>query len=227
MYYEVMDPIVCLTAAAAATTTLRIGTGIALVPQRDPIQLAKELASLDVLSDGRLEVGVGGGWNAEEMENHGTRFADRWTVLRERVEAMKALWTQDEAEYHGATVDFDPVFQWPKPVQQPHPRVHVGGAVPGGPRRAVRYGDGWIPLTGRGDDDFERHARSFRELAATEGRDADAMQLTVFGAPAQPALLDRYRAGGVDRVLLFVPTTGRDDALRALEAYERSFDVLR
>ncbi|MGI9601133.1 MAG: LLM class F420-dependent oxidoreductase, partial [Acidimicrobiales bacterium] len=136
MYYDVADPFVALSMAAAVTSTLKLATGICLVVQRDPIQTAKQVASLDLYSGGRFLFGVGGGWNAEEMANHGTEFDGRWKLLRERIEAMKAIWTESAAEYHGEHVDFDPINQWPKPAQKPHPPIHVGGAAPGGARRA-------------------------------------------------------------------------------------------
>src|SRR5262245_65150856 len=156
MYYDVVDPFVALAMAAAATTRLKVGTGICLVIQRDPIQTAKEVASLDLLSNGRFLFGVGGGWNVEEMANHGTKFETRWKLLRERIEAMKQIWTQKQAEYHGELVSFDPIFAWPKPKQKPHPPIHVGGAFPGGLRRALRFGAGCLPLRGRGADAIGR-----------------------------------------------------------------------
>ena len=219
MYFEVYDPIVALTAAAAATERIRLGTGIALVIQRDPIQLAKSIATLDTISAGRVNVGVGAGWNREEMRNHGTDYETRWKLMRERVEAMKAIWTEDEAEYHGDLVDFDPLYSWPKPVQRPHPPIHVGGAVPGGINRAVRYGDGWIPLMGRGDTDFASHVRTFRTAAADAGRDPASMEVSIFSAPPEHDTLRSYRDAGVDRVLLFTPTVGRDDVLPVLDHY--------
>src|SRR3954468_19473393 len=144
-YYDVMDPFVSLTAAAAATKTLKLGTGVCLVNQRDTIQTAKLVASIDQVSGGRLLFGIGIGWNAEEMEDHGTVFATRAKLVRERVEAMKAIWTQSKPEYHGEFVNFDPMMTWPKPVQKPHPPIIVGGAFPFGARRALHYGDGWMP----------------------------------------------------------------------------------
>ena len=152
MYYDTLDPFVALAAAAAVTAKIKLATGICLVVQRDPIHTAKQVASLDRISNGRFLFGVGGGWNEEEMNNHGTAFEGRFALLRERIEAMVAIWTHDEAEYHGKYVDFDPIFMWPKPVQKPHPPIHVGGAFPGGARRAARYGNGWIPIAGRADD---------------------------------------------------------------------------
>jgi probable F420-dependent oxidoreductase len=138
MYYDVADPFVALSMAAQATTTLKIATGICLVIQRDPIQTAKSVASLDALSGGRFLFGVGGGWNREEMANHGTAFEGRWKLLRERIEAMKAIWTQDPASYEGEHVSFEAIVANPKPAQKPHPPIHVGGAYPGGMRAAGR-----------------------------------------------------------------------------------------
>src|SRR5262249_24338334 len=148
-YYDAMDPFVALTAAAAATKTLKVGTGVCLVNQRDPIQTAKLVASIDQVSGGRFLFGIGNGWNQDEMENHGTVFATRHKLVRERVEAMKAIWTKSRAEYHGEFGNFDPMMTWPKPVQKPHPPILVGGAFPYAARRAVRYGDGWIPVAAR------------------------------------------------------------------------------
>src|SRR3954470_20268822 len=166
MYYDVMDPFVTLTAAAAATKTLKVGTGVCLINQRDPIQTAKLVASLDQLSGGRFLFGVGNGWNKEEMEHHGTNFETRHKLSRERIEAMGAIWSRDTAEYHGEFVNFAPMQTWPKPVQQPFP-VIVGGAFPYGARRAVRYGDGWIP-SARGD--IGELLPEFHRLAREAGR---------------------------------------------------------
>lgn len=141
-YYDILDPFLVLNTAAAVTTTLKIGTGVCLVNQRDPIQTAKMVSSIDQLSGGRFLFGIGNGWNRDEMENHGTDFASRHKLVRERAEAMKAIWTTDDAEYHGEFVNFDKMNQWPKPVQEPHPPVIVGGVFPYAARRAIRYGDG-------------------------------------------------------------------------------------
>src|SRR5215210_4764542 len=150
MYYDAMDPFVTLSVAAAVTTKLKIGTGVCLVIQRDTIQTAKLVASIDQISNGRFLFGIGGGWNQDEMEDHGTVYASRFKRVRESIEAMKEIWTKSEAAYHGEFVNFDPMIARPKPVQKPHPPIHVGGAFPYGARRAIRYGDGWIP-TARGD----------------------------------------------------------------------------
>src|SRR6201991_211842 len=172
-YYDVMDPFVTLTAAAIATRTLKVGTGVCLVAQRDPIQTAKLVASIDQVSGGRFVFGVGNGWNRDEMENHGTEFATRHKRARENIEAMKAIWTQPKAEYHGEFVNFDPMMAWPKPVQKPHPPIIVGGAFPYGARRAIRYGNGWMPHRTRTQyADVQALLPKFREMAAEAGRDA-------------------------------------------------------
>src|SRR5579863_6919958 len=181
-YYDVMDPFVTLTAAAAATTKLKIGTGVCLVNQRDPIQTAKLVASIDQVSNGRFLFGIGVGWNAEEMEDHGTVFATRAKLVRERVEAMKLIWTKSKAEYHGELVDFPEMMAWPKAVQKPHPPVIVGGAFPQAARRAVRYGEGWIPLAGRPGQygDVFDYVPKFREMLKEAGRDEASCPITLF-----------------------------------------------
>jgi probable F420-dependent oxidoreductase len=214
-----VDPFIALSMAAAATTKLKVGTGICLVIQRDPIQTAKQVASLDMLSGGRFLFGVGGGWNVEEMANHGTRYETRWKLLRERIEAMKQIWTANKAEYHGELVSFDPIFAWPKPTQKPHPPIHVGGAFPGGMRRALRYGDGWIPLMGRGDDDVLKHLPSLREEAAKAGRSLDGFEVSIYGAPPDAEKLRALRDAGIARVLFFLPPVAKDEALKAVDAY--------
>jgi probable F420-dependent oxidoreductase len=218
MYYDVYEPFVALAAAAAVTTRLKVATGICLVVQRDPIQTAKDVATLDRVSQGRVLFGVGAGWNAEEMANHGTHdFARRFGLMRERVEAMKAIWTQSKAEYHGEFVDFEPVYAWPKPVQKPHPPVHVGGGFPGGARRAARWGNGWMPIHGR--DDITGSLPAFRELAAKQGRDPAELEVSVFGMVPDASALERYHAAGVTRVVFGLPPLPRDQALPLLDRY--------
>jgi probable F420-dependent oxidoreductase len=219
MYYDVVDPFVALAMAAAATTKLKVGTGICLVIQRDPIQTAKEVASLDLLSGGRFLFGVGGGWNVEEMANHGTRFETRWKLLRERIEAMKKIWTEKQAEYHGELVDFEPIFAWPKPKQKPHPPIHVGGAFPGGMRRALRYGDGWIPIAGRGDGDPIAHLPALREEAAKLGRSLDSFEVSIYAAPADADKLARLRDAGIARAVFMLPPAPRDEVVKLLDRY--------
>jgi probable F420-dependent oxidoreductase len=189
------------------------------VIQRDPIQTAKEVASLDLLSGGRFLFGVGGGWNVEEMANHGTRFETRWKLLRERIEAMKQIWTQKQAEYHGELVSFDPIFAWPKPKQKPHPPIHVGGAFPGGMRRALRYGDGWIPIAGRGDDDVLAQLPALRAEAAKLGRSLDGFEVSIYGAPLDAAKLGELRDAGIARAIFFLPPAGKDEVAKLLDGY--------
>jgi len=199
-YYDVMDPFVSLSAAAAVTSTLRLGTGVCLVAQRDPIQTAKLVASLDQVSGGRFLFGIGGGWNAEEMADHGTEFKTRFKLMRERIEAMKAMWTETKPEYHGEMVDFPPMMTWPKPVQKPHPPVIVGGMFPHAARRAIRYGAGWIPHLRRPQyEDVTDFFPQFRQMTAEAGRDLAELPLTVWGAPADLDRLKRYQDQGVAR----------------------------
>jgi len=215
MYYDVMDPFVCLASAATVTKRLKVATGVCLLVQRDPIQTAKQVASLDRISNGRFLFGIGGGWNAEEMANHGTNFDRRFRLLRERLEAMKAIWTQEKAEYHGELVDFDPVFAWPKPVQKPYPPVHVGGAFPAAARRAIRYGDGWVPILG--PDVMSRQISAFRTMAREAGRDPASLEVTLYGFRVDAELLHRARDAGADRVVFFAPPFAGDEALRWLD----------
>jgi probable F420-dependent oxidoreductase len=223
MYRDTLDPFVALAAAASATSRIKLATGICLVIERDPIHTAKQVASVDQISGGRFLLGIGGGWNLEEMENHGTRPESRFKLLRERVEAMKAIWTQDEAEYHGDLVDFDPIYMWPKPAQSPHPPIHVGGGFPGGARRAIRYGDGWMPIGGR-DGDIAEGLTQFREMAREAGRDPESLEVSVFGAEAVETALARHRDAGISRVVLMLPPAPRDEILPILDAHARLMD---
>jgi probable F420-dependent oxidoreductase len=214
-YWHTYDPFVALTAAAAATERLRVATGICLVVERDPIITAKEVASLDRLSGGRFLFGVGAGWNVEEMANHGTDAKRRFGVMRERIEAMKAIWKQDEPSYHGRYVDFDPIWSWPKPIQQPHPPVIVGGNGERVLERVVAFGDEWMP--NRIPDPKELASRIARlgELAAEAGRETP--RVGYFGAPADPEAIEAYREAGVSRYIFMVPPVDRDDAVRRLD----------
>lgn len=216
-YYDCMDPFVALSFAAAVTTRLRLGTGVCLVNQRDPIQTAKLVASLDQLSGGRFLFGIGIGWNAEEMENHGTAFATRARLVRERVEAMKEIWTKSKAEYHGEFVNFDPIYAWPKPVQKPHPPIIVGGGFPQGARRALRYGDGWIPITGRAP--IHEALAKFREMAKEAGRDPASVPVTAFAAPEDPDEIRRLRDLGVVRVVVSLESEKEDAILPVLDRW--------
>jgi probable F420-dependent oxidoreductase len=218
-YYDVMDPFVTLTAAAAATKRLKVGTGVCLIIQRDTIQTAKLVASVDQISGGRFLFGIGGGWNAEEMEDHGTVFATRFRRMREQIEAMKEIWTKEKPEYHGDIVDFPPMMTWPKPVQKPHPPVIVGGAFPWAARRAIRYGDGWIPIAGGGryGDPLDYLPR-FRRMAEEAGRDPRSVPVILGGAPQDPDTLKRYRDLGVAGVNFPVPPVKVDEILPVLDS---------
>jgi len=216
-YKETLDPFLALTAAAMVTERLLLGTGICLVVERDPITTAKEVATLDLLSNGRFLFGVGGGWNREEMENHGTDPATRFAVLRERVLAMKEIWTRDEAEFHGPHVDFDPLWQWPKPVQRPHPPVLVAGNGPGTLERVLEYGDGWIPIPGRGAVPLGEGTALLRRRATEQGR--PPIPVTVFGARPEPDVLAHYAEAAVDRVLFRLPSVSATEALKLLDTY--------
>jgi probable F420-dependent oxidoreductase len=219
-YYAVADPFVGLAMAAAATTKLRIGTGICLVPQRDVFQTAKEVASLDLFSGGRFEFGIGGGWNRPEIADHGTDPDVRFAVMRERIEAMKRLWADEKAEYHGRHVDFGPCYAWPKPLQQPHPPIHVGGVGMGGIRRAVRYGDGWIPVLG-GDDDPIALLPKLREALVEAGRDADSFPVTIYFCPPDVDIVARCRGAGIARVLFPTPSRTAAELEGVLDGYAK------
>jgi probable F420-dependent oxidoreductase len=211
-YWHTYDLFVTLTAVAAATTKLRLGSGICLVVQRDPIITAKEVASVDVLSGGRFEFGVGAGWNREEMANHGTDPRTRMALMAERVEAMKAIWTQDEATYHGKFVDFDRIWSWPKPAQRPHPPVIVGGNGPTVADRVLAFGDAWMPNyapEGILDRAAELRARADRHIG-----------LMVIGVPPDPAVLEQFEKAGFRRALHWLPSAGLAPVERALDRFE-------
>jgi probable F420-dependent oxidoreductase len=214
-YKHTIDPFVALGAIASTTISLRLGTGILLVIQRDAITTAREVASLDLISNGRFLFGIGAGWNREEMANHGTAYPQRWRKMRDQVLAMKQLWTQEEAEYHGEFVDFDPVWQWPKPVQKPHPPIIIGGDGPKATEAVLEYGDGWIP---RPQDRFaplsDRIAEMNRLLAE---RDREPVPIWVFGAPLDPATIESWEQAGVGTCVFRLPPTGPDEALTTLD----------
>jgi len=219
-YYDIMDPFLVLNAAACATTRLRIGTGVCLMNQRDPITTAKMVSTIDQLSAGRFLFGVGVGWNQDEMENHGTVFATRARLTRERIEAMRAIWTEDEPEYHGEFVNFDAMNQWPKPAQKPHPPIIVGGAFPHAARRAIRYGNGWIPRA----DHFRKEEMGemlgrFRRMAAEAGRDPAELPITIFRAPADIQVLRNLRDVGVDRVVFSLPAEPEEKLLPIMDEW--------
>jgi len=217
-YKHTYDPFVALSFAASATKRLKLGTGICLVPQRDPIVTAKCVASLDRLSGGRFIFGIGGGWNVDEMENHGARYETRFKLLRERVLAMKALWTQDEAAFHGDFVNFDPAWAYPKPTQNPHPPIVLGGESQYTLRRVVEFCDGWFPRGGPKFEPAEGMSR-LRQAAAEAGRDMATLSVSVFRAPADKKGLAACAEAGVTRAILPLPSAGRDEVLALLDRY--------
>jgi probable F420-dependent oxidoreductase len=219
-YYEVMDPFITLAAAAAATKTLLLGTGICLVVQRDPIQTAKAVATIDHVSGGRFLFGVGNGWNQDEIENHGTVFATRHKLARERIEAMKAIWTQAQPSYAGEFVNFTPMETGPKPLQKPHPPIIVGGAFPWGAKRAVRYGDGWMPHRVRKHyADVGALIPQFRQLVAEAGRRDEDLPITIWGVKEDRDALLADRDLGVARVVLSLASATRDAILPELDRW--------
>ena len=215
-YSHTHDPFVALSFAAAATTKLRLGTGICLIPQRDPIVTAKAIASLDMLSGGRFELGAGGGWNVEEMEHHGAKYETRFKLLQERILAMKELWTKDEGSFKGEFVNISPSWSWPKPVQKPHPPILLGGETDHTLRRVVAFCDGWFPRATPATDPREFVGR-LSQMASTVRRDFSTLSITVFRAPSDAAKLAQYREAGIKRVLLEIPDLSRDEILRHLD----------
>jgi probable F420-dependent oxidoreductase len=221
-YFDVMDPFVTLSAAAAVTKRLKLGTAICLVIQRDTIQTAKLVASLDQVSKGRFLFGIGCGWNAEEMEDHGTVYETRTLKMREQIEAMKQIWTKDTAEYHGQIVDFQPMQTWPKPVQQPYPPVIVGGAFRLAARRAIRYGDGILPAApSAGSGSPEDFMPRFRKMAEEAGRDPASLSVTLGGAPEDLAVLRRNRDLGVTRMTVRLPPAKEAEILPILDRWAK------
>jgi len=197
---------------------LRLGTGICLVIERDPIVTAKEVATLDKLSNGRVIFGIGGGWNAEEMENHGTDYKRRWRVLRERALAMKEIWTKDEAEFHGEFVNFDPIWSFPKPVQKPHPPILMGGDGPTTFERVIEFCDGWMPIGLRLVNAEEKIA-ALKKRAEEADRDPSSISITIFAANAERKALDDLERAGVERAIFYVPPAGREKVLPVLDRY--------
>jgi probable F420-dependent oxidoreductase len=220
-YKRTHDPFVGLMAAAAATKKLKVGTGICLIIERDTITTAKAVASLDALSNGRFLFGIGGGWNAEEMEHHGTDFTTRFKKLEEQVRAMKEIWTKDVAEFHGRFVKFDPIWSWPKPAQKPHPPVLLGGESGYTLQRIVDFCDGWFPRA-RNHEALMTAFKDLKARAARAGRDMKTISVSVFGmADADEAKLDAYREAGFTRVLLRLPPEGRDVVLPLLDQWAK------
>ena len=215
-YSHTHDPFVALSFAAAATKKLKLGTGILLVPQHEPIVTAKAIASLDQLSGGRFILGIGGGWNVEEMENHGAKYQTRFKQMREHVLAMKELWTKDEASYDGEFVKFDRVWSWPKPAQKPHVPVILGGETDHTLRRVIEYCDGWFPRP-RGGFDVVKGVAHLSQMAEKAGRDPKTITTIVFGAANDAKALESYDKAGIQSALLAIPDESRDEILRYLD----------
>ena len=219
MYWHTYDPFVALTAAAAATTSLKLGTGICLMIERDPIITAKEVASLDMLSGGRFIFGICGGWNAEEMGHHGTRYRSRWRLLRERILAMKEIWTKDEPEFHGEFVNFDKIWSYPKPVQKPHPPIIMGGDGATTFDRIVEFCDGWMPISGRASQgpSLSEKIATLKRQAEGAGRDPASISITSFGTRPDPDVIQRMETEGVDRVIFSLPSEKREAVLPIID----------
>ena len=227
-YSHNVDVFLALAAAAAVTKRIRLGTGVCLVVERDPIITAKEVASLDHMSEGRFDFGIGGGWNQEEMENHGMPWKRRWKVLRERVEAMQAIWTQDEASYDGEFVKFDRIFSWPKPVQKPHPPIYVGGDAPGTFKRVLSYGDGWIPMLAQQENTFDLKTERMAELATLANEAGRApYPITTFGTPRDPNAISRLASQGVTRCIFGIKAAPTEDVLPRLDKISRMVREVR
>jgi probable F420-dependent oxidoreductase len=219
-YSHTYDPFISLMLAAAVTKNLKLGTGICLIIERDTITTAKEVASLDRLSGGRFLFGIGGGWNAEEMEHHGTVYKTRFKKMGEQVRAMKKIWAEDIAQFHGEHVSFEPIWCWPKPAQQPHPPVLLGGESSYTLQRVVDYCEGWFPR-GRIPELVTQGMAELKDRAAKAGRDMQTISVSVFGFPGDEKRLDVYQAIGVTRAILRLPSEGRDTILPLLDQYAK------
>ena len=216
-YHDTLDPFVYLTALAGSTERLLLGTGICLVIQRDPIHTAKAAASVDQLSGGRFQFGVGAGWNEDEMNDHGTQLKGRFKLMRERVGAIKAMWTEETPSFTGDLVDLPPMTINPRPLQRPHPPIHVGGSYPGGARRAIEWGNGWIPIPGRGEGTIADQIAGMREMAEAAGRDPDEIEVSIYFAPTDPAKITEFAEAGVHRLAFDLPSVPGQEAMDALD----------
>ena len=214
-YWHTHDPFVALAAAAAVTQRIRLGTGICLVIERDPIQLAKEIASLDMISNGRFILGIGAGWNAEEMENHGASYQDRWKIVREKILAMKEIWSKEEAEFHGEYVNFDPLWAYPKPVQSGGPPIWMGANSKWAYDRIAEYCDGWLPIGARTGVDIE----AMRTACEKHGRNPDEITLAMFGVPGKEEVIQKYLNEGYTELLFPLPPDTQDKVIPLLDKY--------
>ena len=216
MYKRSLDPFVALGACAAATSTIRLGTGICLIIERDPIVLAKEVATVDLLSGGRFLFGIGAGWNRVEMANHGTDPSTRFALMAERVDVLQTIWREDEPSYEGRFHSFEPIWCWPKPVQSPHPPILIGGNGARVLERVVAYGDGWMPNP-MSPDVLAGRVAELQSLASAAGR--DPIPVSLFGSRPDATSVDRFEAAGVERITFWVPSEGRDVVLPLVEQY--------
>lgn len=219
-YAHTHDPFVACTAAAAATETLKVGTGICLVAQHEPIVTAKAIASVDYFSGGRFVFGIGGGWNVEEMEHHGATYKTRFAIVREHILAMKALWTQEEASFSGEHVKIEPSWSYPKPTQTPHPPILMGGETDYTLKRVVEYCDGWYPRPWKGFDPAEAMAR-LKRIADEAGRDMSTLTVSTFRTPPDAQTLAEYEDAGIFRAILEIPDVSRDETLKLLDEYAK------
>lgn len=223
MYWHTHDPFVALGACAAVTSRIRLGTGICLVIERDPITLAKEVASLDLISGGRVVLGIGAGWNREEMENHGADYPNRWKIVREKVLAMRAIWEQEEAEFHGEFVDFDPIWSYPKPVQAGGPPIWIGASSKWVFDRVAEYADGWMPIGGLGSGNMER----MESALAARGRQVADLDLALFGAPTDYDEAKGRIEQGFDELVFWLPDAEADTVLPQLDRIAELAERLR
>ncbi len=218
-YIHAHDPYVCAAAASVVTTRLVIGIGVSVIVERDPIMTAKQVASIDLISGGRFQLGIGGGWNAEEMANHGTEYKTRWRLLRERVQAMKEIWTQDQPEYHGEFVNFDKIWCYPKPLQKPYPPIIMGGDGPTTLDRVVDYCDGWMPhvrpyTTGA---NFPERLAALSRKSEEAGRNPASISVSAYGLRPEPDMVAQFDLPGVERTIFMLPAAGRDIVLPYLD----------
>lgn len=223
MYWHTHDPFVALGACAAVTSRIKLGTGICLVIERDPITLAKEVASLDMISEGRFVMGIGAGWNQEEMENHGANYKRRWAEMREKVLAMKAIWSEDEPEYHGEFVNFDPIWSYPKPVQKGGPPIWIGANSPYVFDRVAEYADGWMPIGGLGAGNMEK----MEAALAKKNRSIKDLDLALFSAPTSEEKLQARIEQGFDHLIYNIPSEPADKVLPRLDKLATLSDRMR
>ena len=219
-YAHTLDPFVALAAVATATKHIRLATGISLLIERDTITMAKTLATLDLLSNGRAILGVGGGWNREEAEHHGVEWSQRFQKLEEQITAIKVIWANEEASFHGEHVRFDPIWSWPKPIQRPRPPIVLGGETDHTLRRVIKHCDGWLPRA-RDPEIIVRGIARLNELAEEAGRDPESISVNVFAPRPDAELIDRFKGMGVARIILWLPPEDRDAVSRRLDGYTR------